>query len=634
MKTRIALVAFLVALFVILSSAGVSLASHTSNPSGVTIAGSLQTELGCGGDWDPACARTYLAYDAEDDVWQNVFDIPPGSYEYKAALNNSWDENYGLHALPGGDNIPITLASAASVKFYYDHKTHWVTDGLSSRIVTAPGSFQSELGCSGDWDPSCLRSWLQDPEGDGVFQLSVLDLPMGSYEFKIAIQESWNENYGAGGVSDGDNISFTVPGSGYRVTITFDSATNIPGVTVTSTGPKPDNNVEWDGLRHDSRDPLYRTPVGAVPAGTSVKLRFRTFHNDVTGVNARIYNLDTSSQQLLPMQLAAADVDCYQEGLSFSCDFWEVTLDNPVPANLWYRFIITDGTDVNYYADNTPALDGGLGMPSDPVMDYSYALMVYDPSFETPAWVNGASLYQIFPDRFRSGRSSNDPHTGDVRYDDPVISLLWSTLPEGYCRNYSDGNINCPWRFDATPPPSSPTKEQPRGRDYFGGDLKGVDQYLDYLQSLGVNTLYFNPIFDSGSNHGYDTQDYYQIDPYFGTQKDWENLVKHAEQRGMRIILDGVFNHMSSDSPIFDRYHHYATVGACESADSPYRKWFTFRAPSPSEPSPCAPSTPGGTDTYYDGWFGYDSIPVLNKSIPEVQAYFLTGDQSVSRYWL
>ena len=159
-------------------------------------------------------------------------------------------------------------------------------------------------------------------------------------------------------------------------------------------------------------------------------------------------------------------------------------------------------------------------------------------------------IYQIFPDRFRNGRKNNDPKTGDIRYDDPVLALPWGTLPEGYCRNYSDGSTNCPWRFDTTPPADSPTKEQPRGRDYMGGDLKGVDQSLDYLQSVGVNTIYFNPVFDAGSNHSYDTQDYYQIDPYFGTQKDWENLVKHAEQRGMRIILDGVFNHMSSDSPL------------------------------------------------------------------------------------
>jgi glycosidase len=110
----------------------------------------------------------------------------------------------------------------------------------------------------------------------------------------------------------------------------------------------------------------------------------------------------------------------------------------------------------------------------------------------------------------------------------------------------------------------------------MGGDLKGVDQKLSYLKSLGVNTIYFNPVFDAGSNHSYDTQDYYKIDPYFGTQKDWESLVKHARQLGIRIVLDGVYNHMSSDSRFFDRYHHYSTVGACESLSSPYRSWFYF----------------------------------------------------------
>ncbi len=245
-----------------------------------------------------------------------------------------------------------------------------------------------------------------------------------------------------------------------------------------------------------------------------------------------------------------------------------LTLSNDVPDNLWYRFIVTDGTDTDYYADNTPALDGGLGAMSEDAVDNSYALTVYDPGFTAPAWTKSALIYQIFPDRFRNGRADNDPKTGDVRYDDPVIKLPWGTLPEGYCRNYADAADNCPWRFDDTPPDWSPDKEAPRGRDYIGGDLKGVDQYLDYLKSLGVNTLYFNPIFDAGSNHSYDTQDYTHIDPYFGTQKDWENLVKHANQRGMRIVLDGVFNHMSSDSPFFDRYHHYPTVGACESLQS------------------------------------------------------------------
>ena len=419
------------------------------------------------------------------------------------------------------------------------------------------------------------------------------------------------------------------------MTFTWDSATKVPSVTVQSLLPGLDNNVEWDGLFHDSRSTLYRTPGGAVPAGTPVTLRLRAFHNDLSQVMLRIYDLNANGQRIVAMTPEATDVSCYQVGLEEkSCDYWAVTITEPSPNNLWYRFIVSDGTDTDFYADNTTALDGGVGSPSEDAIDNSFALMVYDPSFSAPEWASDAFVYQIFPDRFRNGRSNNDAKTGDIRYDDPVQALKWGTLPEGYCRNYTDGNTNCPWRFDTTPPADSPTKEQPRGRDYMGGDLKGVDQYLDYLQSLGVNAIYFNPIFDAGSNHSYDTQDYYKIDPYFGTQKDWENLVKHATQRGMRIILDGVFNHLSSDSPLFDRYHHYPTVGACESADSPYRSWFVFRPPNGNEPSVCAPSTPGGTDTYYDGWFGFDSIPVINKSNPAVQEYFLTADNSVTNYWL
>jgi len=533
------------------------LASHTPNPTSVTIAGDLQSELSCPGDWDPACAATHLTYDANDDVWQGIFingqppdlaPIPAGGYEYKAALNDDWAESYGLHA--GANNIPLNVGANSSVKFYYDHKSHWITDNVNSVIAVSPGDFQSELGCAGDWDPGCLRSWLQDPDGNGVYTFTTTAIPAGNYAAKVALNESWDVNYGAGGAQNGADIPFSVVAQGDQVTFSYDSTSHVLSITASGSGPQPDNNIEWDGLRHDSRDLLYRTPGGAVPAGTDVLIRFRTFHNDVTGVSLRVYDLNANGQQVIPMSLAAEDVSCYQSGLEAqSCDFWETILDDD-PNNLWYRFIVTDGTDTDYYADNTSALDGGLGAPTDDAVDNSYALMFYQPGFSAPAWAANASIYQIFPDRFRNGRTNNDPRTNDVRYDDPVLKLPWGILPEGYCRNYAVADSNCPWRFDATPPDWSPTREGPRGRDYYGGDLKGVDQNIDYLHSLGVNTIYFNPIFDSGSNHGYDTQDYYKIDPYFGTQKDWDDLVKHANQVGIKIVLDGVFNHMSSDSPI------------------------------------------------------------------------------------
>src|SRR6478736_1264492 len=107
-------------------------------PASVGIPGSYQHVAGCDGDWDPACSATQLVYDANGDVWRNTFNITPAAaYEYKVALNGSWDVNYGLHAEQNGPNIPLaTTASPQSVTFYYDHKTHWVTDNLTHIIAT------------------------------------------------------------------------------------------------------------------------------------------------------------------------------------------------------------------------------------------------------------------------------------------------------------------------------------------------------------------------------------------------------------------------------------------------------------------------------------------------------------------
>lgn len=214
-------------------SVGPLQADHTVAPTSVTIAGSLQSELGCPGDWQPECSATQLVYDGEDDVWQAVFNVPAGSWEYKAALNGAWDENYGAGATPGGDNIVLALDAARDVKFFYDHKSHWVTDNVNSVIAVAPGDFQSELGCPGDWAPDCLRSWLQDPDGDGVYRFSTSDLPAGSYEGKVAINESWDENYGAGGEPNGANIPFTVT-EGNTVTFVYDAASHV--LTIEASG--------------------------------------------------------------------------------------------------------------------------------------------------------------------------------------------------------------------------------------------------------------------------------------------------------------------------------------------------------------------------------------------------------------
>ena len=383
-----------------------------------------------------------------------------------------------------------------------------------------------------------------------------------------------------------------------------------------------DNNIEYNGLGHNSQDPIYRQPAGAVIPGTPVKLRFRTYHDDVTSVRVRFYDTATSSEFFQDMTVTTADTSCYQPGLGAGCDYWETTVTPTQLTTLYYRFIVIDGTATAYYADDN-FMDGGWGSATPTMIDNSYDITVYDPAFQPITWMKNAVIYQIFPDRFFNGNQANDPTGSAPRYGyppdplDQILHMSWLSLPEGYCRNY----IN----------PAQPCTESPRGRDYFGGDLQGITAKLDYLKGLGVNTLYLNPIFDSASNHGYDTQNYFAIDPAFGTQADWTALAQGAQRRNMRIILDGVFNHVSSDSVYFDRYHHFDTVGACESVSSPYRSWFTFHDQANG---PCA--GPNGPNTMtYDGWFGFDSLPVLNKNVQAVRdLVYAQGTSSVAPYWL
>lgn len=256
---------------------------HTPAPATVVIAGQMQTELGCPSDWDPECSLTGLAYDAGDGVWQGSFFLPGGTWYYKAALNGSWDENYGANAAQNGDIIPFTVPAAAAVKFYYSHDTHWVTSSHSAVIATAAGSFQSELGCPGDWQPDCLRSWLQDPDGDGMLEFETSSIPPGAYEVKVAINESWDESYGAGGASDGPNIPFSVPVAGSRVRFSYNAATHILDISVASppVAVEVNSNADPGNGVCDAAECTLREALATVAAGGEI-----TFAAGVSGAIA------------------------------------------------------------------------------------------------------------------------------------------------------------------------------------------------------------------------------------------------------------------------------------------------------------------------------------------------------------
>ena len=395
-----------------------------------------------------------------------------------------------------------------------------------------------------------------------------------------------------------------------------------------------DGEISDDDLYHDSRDDLYRVPYGAVPAETEVTLRLRAAAGDLSEATVRVWDSFEELQALVPMEVVATDPTQGEHGY----DYWEATLRTSArPTVLYYRFIVRDGPTTRYIEDD-PAADGGAvpegndggpGVARTTSPDSSWQIDVYEPDFTTPAWTRGAVVYQIFPDRFFNGDPSNDPSPdaeqgeegaalyryGDV-YGNDVLPKEWDDLPEGYCRAYQ--GVSC--------------DEEPLGRDFFGGDLAGITAKLDDLQALGVTVLSLNPIFAAPSNHRYDTSSYDLIDPDLGTQADFETLLREADARGIRVLLDGVFNHVSSDSPWFDRFERFADTGACEAADSPYRGWFTFRPPAANEPSPCAPSTEGGNDTYYQGWSGFDTIPEVIEG-SEVYDLF-TGPDGIARRWV
>lgn len=244
---------------------------EAAQPASVTIAGSLQSELGCSGDWQPDCAATHLTFDGADQVWQGVFTVPAGSWEYKAPLNDSWDVNYGDNASFNGPNIALSLADATDVKFYYSHETHWVTSNQNAEIATLVGNFQSALGCSGDWQPDCLRSWLQDPDGDGFYSFSTSKLPAGDYEVKVAHNESWDENYGAGGAPNGGNIAFTVPASCSEMFFTYDPATHLLTIGTGPGGPK--GNLAFAQAHWVSEDTLAWN-LGSLPEDAAFALHY------------------------------------------------------------------------------------------------------------------------------------------------------------------------------------------------------------------------------------------------------------------------------------------------------------------------------------------------------------------------
>ncbi|GAA1662334.1 alpha-amylase family glycosyl hydrolase [Fodinicola feengrottensis] len=401
--------------------------------------------------------------------------------------------------------------------------------------------------------------------------------------------------------------------------------------------------IDRAALGHDGQSDVYRVPAGTVAPGSAATVRFRTAADNVDAVTLRLTEQSTQSQQLVPMRRAARSVSCYDSTLvGQRCDFWETVVKPTDLGAYGYRFVVQRGQQTAYYADQ-PAQFGAMGASTDGDVAQDYRIHVVRPDFPVVGAMKDGVMYQIMPDRFDNGDPSNDVSLTRSRYDYPAppnatpsqIALAqaaqtthrtWNQLPAGGCRDHVD----------------EPCTEQALGRDYFGGDLQGIAAKIPYLHGLGASILYLTPIFASKSNHAYDVEDFTRIDPAFGGAAGLRQLLQRAHRSGIKVILDVPFDPSSSDSPYFDRYHHYPNDGACESVTSPYRSWFTFTDLPVGETGPCAGSKPGLFASYEEWGNVAEALPLFRKHDPgnpaavfaPVADYFYNGPQSIARRWL
>ncbi len=347
----------------------------------------------------------------------------------------------------------------------------------------------------------------------------------------------------------------------------------------------------------------YRFPAEP-DCNQEVTIRFRTAKDNVE----QVYLINSNTEVKMEKVETSGRFDYYQTKLIVKND------------KILYYFEVNLGKEICYY--------NKLGPTTDLQPIYQFTIM---PGFHTPEWAKGAVFYQIFVDRFCNGDPTNDPMDGEYAYigGHSVRVTDWDKYPESF-------DVRC----------------------FYGGDLQGVRQKLDYLQELGVEVIYFNPLFVSPSNHKYDIQDYDYIDPHFAIIKNdceeslskddlknknakryiarvtskenleasnayFADLVEEIHRRGMKVILDGVFNHCGSFNKWLDRELLYEgeagyEPGAYVSKDSPYHNFFHFHSDN----------WPYNKD--YDGWWGHDTLPKLNyEDSVKVEEYIL----NIGRKW-
>lgn len=332
-------------------------------------------------------------------------------------------------------------------------------------------------------------------------------------------------------------------------------------------------------IPYNSRDIFFKDKFGSISAGEEIHLRLCMPRSFCCSKAIFMLRRDDGHYEERDMLWAGMADD--------NTEIWDIHTTIETEGLYWYHFDYVS----SYGRSSILQTEGGIGdFVGAPTARKDWQLTVTERDFTTPDWLKGGIIYQIFPDRFyNSGaKKENVP-------EDRILRTDWGNEPE--------------WR---------PTPEgKVLNNDFFGGDLEGIDEKLPYLKDLGVTCIYLNPIFESHSNHRYDTADYGKIDPLLGTEEDFKKLCKDAKKQGIHIILDGVFSHTGDDSVYFNRKGRYNTLGAYNSPESPYYKWYKFT----------------NYPDKYQSWWGFVTLPEV---IEEGEEYrnFINGKGGIIEKWL
>lgn len=332
---------------------------------------------------------------------------------------------------------------------------------------------------------------------------------------------------------------------------------------------------------HDSHNLQLRNPFGAVTIGT--KVRIRLWASKKCSVYINLINFYNNQ----------VEIQMNEIGWNEYVNNWvyEKEIDTSNCFGLLYYYFRVNYYDRNIlYGNNIESLGGeGQTYFNDPK---SYQITIYSKE-DVPNWYKKGIIYQIFVDRFFNGNKEGkilNPKKNTFIYgkwdDDPM-----------YIKDKQGDIVR--W-------------------DFYGGNLLGVKEKLKYIKSLGVSTIYFNPIFDSPSCHKYDTGDYEKIDTMFGDEEIFKELCSEAEELGMRIILDGVFSHTGSDSKYFNKFGNYDSLGAYQSLQSPYYRWYRFN----------------DYPKLYEAWWGFSNMPNVDELNPSYLDYIIRNNNSIIEKWL